>query len=386
MTTNTDLHAKLIALRDDISTNLLEREVATEAALLALLTGEHILLLGTPGTAKSLLARSICERIECADYFETLLTRFSTPEEVFGPLSLSALEQDRYERVTTGTLVEAHVGFIDEIFKANSAILNSLLGVLNERIFSQGGQARAVPLLSLFAASNELPEDAGLAAVYDRFLLRVEVAALTEDDSLRKLLELPAMTPAAGITLVDLMQMQSEVTSTNLSDDAIEAILAIKRGLEAEGIAASDRRWKNCGSLVKARAWLQGDLEATREHCEALVHALWDEPLQIRAVERVVNKIANPLALESIELEDAAKDLYDQRPEFDHPNLTAALEPLLRQLGDIRTRLEQRIGAVTASRSVRARQALVKVEGWHRALSQMALQSLSMLHVAPGAA
>tara|TARA_R110002096_G_C14660074_1_gene727638 strand:- start:3445 stop:4605 length:1161 start_codon:yes stop_codon:yes gene_type:complete len=386
MTITNELLTKLDSLRNDLGIHLLEREVATEAALLALLTGEHLLLVGAPGTAKSLLTRGICERIEGGDYFEALLTRFSTPEELFGPLSLSALENDRYERVTSGTLVEAHIGFIDEIFKANSAILNSLLGILNERIYGQAGRSTSVPLLSLFAASNELPEDASLAAVYDRFLLRVEVPPLTEEDSVRKLLLLQSGTPASGISISELLEMQAAVANTKLGDDAIDAILAIKRGLEAEGIAASDRRWKSCGALVRAKAWMQGHTEATREHCDVLVNALWNEPAQLRAVERVVNKIANPLSLEAIELEDAAKDLFDQRPDFDHPHLTEALEPLLRQLGDIRTRLEQRIGSAPFSRDQRAKQALGKIAGWHRDLSQMALQSLSVLHAAPGVA
>ena len=108
------LLTKLQALRQELNSILLEREVAIEAALLALLTGEHLLLLGPPGTAKSLMVRSITERIDGAVYFERLLTRFSTPEEIFGPLSLSALEQDQYRRVTAGTLVEAHLAFVDE--------------------------------------------------------------------------------------------------------------------------------------------------------------------------------------------------------------------------------------------------------------------------------
>jgi MoxR-like ATPase len=123
-----DMLAKVRTLRDDLATSLLERGTVIEAALLALLTGEHLLLLGPPGTAKSLLVRSLCQRVKGATYFERLLTRFSTPEELFGPLSLSALEQDQYRRITTGTLVEAHIAFLDEVYKANSAILNSLLG------------------------------------------------------------------------------------------------------------------------------------------------------------------------------------------------------------------------------------------------------------------
>ena len=372
------------AVRQNLNTHLLEREVAIEAAMLALLTREHLLLLGPPGTAKSLLVRSVCERIQGATYFERLLTRFSMPEELFGPLSLSALEQDQYRRITAGTLVEANIAFVDEVFKANSAILNSLLTLINERVYHTAGQVLPVPLLSIFGASNELPEGEELNALYDRFLLRVTVPYLADDDSMRKLLALSPSKPSAIITLKDLDAAQTEVRQVPLSDDAREAIIAIKHGLEEEGIAASDRRWQACATLVRAKAYLEGEQQTSSDHCEILTHALWAEPSQIRVVERGVSKVANPLNLEAVELEDAAKDLYDQRPKPDDADLTQKLEPLLKQLGDLHTRLEQRVQAAPSARSLRARQALGKVENWHRELSQLALRSLSKLHMAPG--
>lgn len=386
MTQNADVLSKVIALEGDLATHLFERETAIEAAMLALLTGEHLLLLGPPGTGKSLLVRSLCERIDGATFFEHLLTRFSVPEELFGPLSLSALEKDTYRRIAAGTLVEAHIAFLDEVFKANSAILNSLLGLVNERIYFEAGQSHAAQLLSLFAASNETPEDDSLCALHDRFLLRVTVPYLAEDDSLRRLFGVVPNAPKSTITLAELRLAQCQVERVPLGKDAMEAIIAIKHELEQEGVAASDRRWRACAGLVKARAWLEGDSESSADHCEILTHALWSEFSHIRVVERVVAKIANPLNLEAVELEDAAKDLYDQRPGIDHPNLTDALEPLLRQLSDIQSRLAQRIGSSPPKRTTRARQALTKIETWHRALSQLALRSLSQLHMAPGAA
>jgi MoxR-like ATPase len=378
-------HTQLHALRQELNQTLLERETAIDAALLALLTGEHLLLLGPPGTAKSLMVRLICERIDGASYFERLLTRFSTPEEIFGPLSLSALEQDQYRRVTAGTLVEAHLAFIDECYKANSSILNSLLGIMNERVYHEAGQALPVPLLSLFGASNETPEDDSLAALHDRFLLRVTVPYLADDASLRQLLDFTSHKPACVISLDELRAAQGEVDAITLTDDTKEAIIAIKHELESEGIAASDRRWRSTASLVRAKAWMEGESQTCADNCEVLVHALWSEPSQQRVVERCVSKVCNPLNLEAVELEDAAKDLLDQKPAPDTANLTQALEPLLKQLGDIHSRLEQRINGAPSHKTFRARQALTKVEGWHRELSQMALKSLSRLHMAPGA-
>ena len=256
--------------------------------------------------------------------------------------------------------------------------------MINERLFHEADQVVPVPLLSMFGASNETPEDDSLSALYDRFLVRVTVQPLADDDSMRRLLCLQPATPCATLTLKDLETAQGEVPQVPLTDDAREAIIAIKHGLEEEGIAASDRRWRACAKLVQAKAYMEGQQLTASDHCEVLVHTLWAEPSQIRVVERVVSKVANPLNLEAVELEDAAKDLYDQKPKPDDTNLTAKLEPLLKQLGDIHTRLEQRVQAVPSARSLRARQSLSKVESWHRELSQLALRSLSKLHMAPG--
>jgi len=199
------------------------------------------------------------------------------------------------------------------------------------------------------------------------------------------LLDLAPAPPSATITLDDLRVAQDEVTAITLTASAVDAIIAVKHELAQEGIAVSDRRWKQCGTLLRARAWFDGDDEATDVHGVVLTHALWSTPDQLRVVERCVSKVCAPLNLEAVELEDAAKDLYDQRPDVDDANLTQKLEPLLRQMADIVTRVETRIANVPEKRTLRARQALSKIEGWRRELGQMALRSLSRLHI-PGAA
>lgn len=384
MSSKESLQEKIWLIFQELTQFLLEREAVIEAALLAVLTSEHLLLLGPPGTAKSLLVRSLCQRIEGTIYFERLLTKFSTPEELFGPLSLQALENDRYQRVTGGTLVEAEIAFLDEVFKANSAILNSLLGIMGERVYFEAGKAVPVPLLSLFGASNETPEDESLAALYDRFLLRLTVPYLTADDSLRALLELELSDPAVTIDKAELAAARAEVLALALEPNAREAIVAIKHALEEEGIAASDRRWRACAKLMRAKAWLAGQTTASSEQGEVLIHALWNEPREQRACERAVSKVVNPLNLEAVELEDAARDLFDQRPPLETENLTEALQPLMRQLEDIHTRLEQRINAAPSQKTARAQKALAQVETWQLELSQMALRSLTRLHLAPG--
>src|SRR4029453_4339900 len=138
---------KLKNIREELKQMFLERTDLIDGALAALLAAHHLLIIGPPGTAKSMLADELCRRIEGADYFQWLLTRFTTPEEIFGAVSLKALEQDDYRRVTARKLPEAHIAFLDEIFKANSSILNSILTLVNERFFHNGRSVEHVPLV-----------------------------------------------------------------------------------------------------------------------------------------------------------------------------------------------------------------------------------------------
>src|SRR6478672_8934551 len=180
---------KLKNIREELKQTFLERSDLIDGALAALLSSHHLLIIGPPGTAKSMLADELCRRIDGANYFQWLLTRFTTPEEIFGAVSLKALEQDDYRRVTTRKLPEAHIAFLDEVFKANSSILNAVLTLMNERRFHNGRAVEVVPLITLFAASNELPEDDELQALYDRFLLRFVVSYIDEDFRFLKMLQ-----------------------------------------------------------------------------------------------------------------------------------------------------------------------------------------------------
>src|SRR5580765_45977 len=180
---------KLKSHREELKQLFFDRADLIDSSLATLLFSHHLLIIGPPGTAKSMLADELCRRIEGANYFQWLLTRFTTPEEIFGAVSLKALEQDDYRRVTTRKLPEAHIAFLDEIFKANSSILNAILTLINERLFHNGKEVGSVPLLTLFGASNELPEEEELTALYDRFLVRFVVGYITEDYHFLRMLE-----------------------------------------------------------------------------------------------------------------------------------------------------------------------------------------------------
>lgn len=150
------LYEKFAKIEEELNSYFVERAEVIHGLILAILSGSNMLLLGPPGVAKSLAIRTWQEHIKDTKYFEWLLTKFSTPEEIFGVISLKAMEDDRFSRITRGKLPEAHVVFLDEIFKCNSGMLNSLLPILNEKIFHNDGKAHKIPLLTTVGASNEI--------------------------------------------------------------------------------------------------------------------------------------------------------------------------------------------------------------------------------------
>ncbi|HYD51665.1 MAG TPA: AAA family ATPase [Gemmatimonadaceae bacterium] len=294
-------------LRAQLVTRFPERKDVIEGALAAVLAGEHVLLLGPPGTAKSALARAIAQAFG-GTYFERLLTKFSTPEELFGAISLKALEQDRFARVVTGKLPEAEFAFVDEVFKANSAILNSLLSLVNERVFHNDGQPVSCPLVTMFGASNELPDGKELEALFDRFLLRFEVGYLLRPGNLRLVLGAPDPVATPAMTMKDLRAAQAEAATITVTDETIDALIQIRDACKAEGIIASDRRWKKSLKLAKASAYMAGEKKTSPEDLSILVDSLWREPKERPKVARLVGKLADPVSAQAEEILDAARE------------------------------------------------------------------------------
>ena len=274
-----DLTNRVRNIRDSLTTGFVERDVAVRLALLAALSGEHLLLIGPPGTAKSLVARRLHLAFTGATYFERLLTRFSVPEELFGPLSIKGLEEDRYERLTESYLPAASIAFLDEIFKANSAILNALLTLLNEREFDNGTRRERTPLMAVIGASNELPEDEELDALFDRFLLRLHVGPVSKDGFLN-LLKLrgdtaPDVPGALKLGRVDLDTVQKAAGDVRVPDDVVALLCDLREWCAAEEIPVSDRRWRKVVKLLQTSAFTNGREIVSIWDCWLLQHCLW---------------------------------------------------------------------------------------------------------------
>lgn len=279
-----------------VSENLVEREEESRLVVLGMAAGEHVLFLGPPGTGKSALGRRL-SKICGGLFFQRLLTRFTTPEEIFGPLSLRALENDEYKRCTDGFLPKASVAFLDEIFKANSAILNTLLTILNERQFDNGaGRRENCPIRCVIAASNELPESDELDALYDRFLLRKEVLPVSDDGIVQMLgLVTPGSSPCDVTTPVNASRTCEEVFVDGL-DKVVEALSiaadSVHMGNEAcfllrdlrtfmrddMDVDISDRRLVKAARLLKVSAASHGRTRVDPIDCLLLQHMAWRLP------------------------------------------------------------------------------------------------------------
>ena len=303
-----DLVSEKFALaRRELTAALIERDEEVDLVLTALLANEHVLLVGPPGCGKSLLLDAVMNWMS-ARRFSILLTKFTTVEEVMGPVSLTALKADRYRRVTAGRLPEAEVCFLDEIWKASSAILNTLLKVLNERVFENDGEAVRVPLRLAVAASNEWPSPDGgkeLAAIMDRFLFRKAVRPIGTQAGRQQLLWHRDHTPklSATATPAEVDRAHSEVAVVPWSKDAKDALETILRELTREGVVPGDRRQFKTVTAVQAFAYLNGADEVQPEHLEVAQHCLWDDYTeQPQKVAQVIARIANPTGMRVTQL------------------------------------------------------------------------------------
>lgn len=308
------LRADLNTVIGEVAAIYHERDTEAQMITIGVLAQQHTLLLGPPGTAKSAIARELTSRIESARYWEILLSKFTAPTAIFGPIDVGALAQGTYRQILDGHATTAHVAMLDEIFKCSAAALNSMLAYLNERIYhpEAGGAPIACSLISAVCASNELGEDEATAALYDRLLIRLEVDYLAEANSFETLLR-SAVAAGTGqaprrttVELADLQQViTGEVPAIELPATAVEAIRDIRSDLRQREITSSDRRWKQAVRVLQASAWLQGRTAVAVEDLAVLAHVLWDVPANKTTVSRVIRGYLSPDDRDLANAEDA---------------------------------------------------------------------------------
>jgi MoxR-like ATPase len=289
---------RLQKLASTLERQFLGKDEIIRLLMISVVAGEHCVLLGPPGTAKSALIRSLAELMQ-ASYFEYLLTRFTEPNEIFGPVDIVAFREGTYRRNTAGMLPESEIVFLDEVFKANSAILNSLLTLLNERKFTSGGKAMRCPLISVFAASNEVPGDETLTAIFDRFLLRVHSDNLDAyhfsellDRGIKH--EIRQMSGEALKPIVAARELADLGKSfggrMNFSDAFLSAYKGIVFQIRAEGISLSDRRVVKMLKLFAASAYLDGRTTTDASDFFVLKH-IWNNQDQAAILEGIVQPV-----------------------------------------------------------------------------------------------
>lgn len=362
-------------LLGEMNRGIYEKETEISLSLLAALAGESIILLGPPGVAKSMVARQLKTAFRDAQSFEYLMSRFSTPDEIFGPVSIQKLKtSDTYERAMEGYLPTADVVFLDEIWKAGPAIQNTLLTVINEKIFRNGNREMHLPLKLLVAASNELPaKGEGLEALWDRFVIRIESRPIKLEKNFRAMLleshaDFSGSTGILGhadfadnadfsdlkITAEEYAEWAEKICKIGVKEEVLDAISAIRKSLRAvnvdeaaerRNIYVSDRRWKNIVRLLRTSAFMQDREEVDICDLLPIYHCLWQEPEERDAIRNIVIRaLFSPFADKLVEMKNAlAEDIKYHRIRR-NPEDGRDYEGEIENLSDGLTSLEKQLG------------------------------------------
>lgn len=299
---------KINQFEHDINANFIGRKREIRSVILALVSGQHTVLVGKAGTAKSAIANVIFNNIEDSTVFNRQLTPFSTPEELFGALDLAELKKGVYSRNVNGMLPTADFAVLDEVFKASSSILNSLLSILQERTYDNGTSKLYTPLKTVVGLSNEYPQDDTLEALFDRFILRVEVDYLKDSEDFAKML-VSGRKKINKITVNDINDLHFVRDNVVINENIITSIVLIRDELIANGVQVSDRRFKHSLAILQASALLRGSDVVENEDLEVLIDCLWKDIEERPTVEEVVSKFTSDPVMANI------KELVKQADE-----------------------------------------------------------------------
>jgi len=321
---------KITELLKRLNDGVIEKEEVIALSLLSSVAGESIFLLGPPGVAKSLIARRLKYAYKDGSSFEYLMNRFSTPDEIFGPVSISQLkDHDKYERIIKNYLPTATVVFLDEIWKAGPSIQNALLTVLNEKIYRNGEQEVQVPMKALISASNELPSKGeGLEALWDRFLVRLIVDGVKDkqsfNDMISKTLNSYSDTVDEALKISDdeYKKWNKQIDEIEIPENVFNVIHVIRSFIDQYNqreenkqnpIYISDRRWRKIVRLIRTSAFLNDRKAVDLMDCFLIQHCIWNETEQIQATSQFVK---DAIQKHGYSLKFNFKGLKDELDEF----------------------------------------------------------------------
>ncbi|HRG75281.1 MAG TPA: AAA family ATPase [Leptospiraceae bacterium] len=329
-----EIKSQIQELLTELNKDVYEKEEVLGLALLSAIAGESIFLLGAPGVAKSLIARRLKFAFRDASSFEYLMNRFSTPDEIFGPVSISKLkDEDKYERIVKNYLPSADVVFLDEIWKAGPSIQNALLTVLNEKIYRNGDKEIKVPMKALISASNELPSSGeGLEALWDRFLLRYVVDGVLDKENFNEMISKSlksyedTIDARLKITANQYTGWSSLIDEVTIPENIFAIIHIIRNYIQEfnekpntkkeNTIYVSDRRWKKIIRLLRTSAYLNGRQEVDLMDCFLIQHCIWNEPSQIDTVSQFVKDAVQKYGYKSnLETDSIKKEIEDLKTE-----------------------------------------------------------------------
>ena len=312
---------KLIEIEEQLRSTFVERDDEIRGLSLSILSDNNMLLIGPPGTAKSMVVHSWSSHIIEQKFFSALLSKFSTPEELAGPFSIKSLGEDRYIRQTNGMLPEAHIAFLDETFNGNSGVLNFLLTLMNERKFANDGKFIKVPLLTLVGASNQIPEpEDALEAMYDRFLLKFIVSPIIEDENFVKMIMMAKdYKPEVTITLPEIEHCREQVQKVKVPKSVIRTLADLRALLHHDGILTTDRTFKRSSDIIKAEAFLNGRAEVVEDDLDVLKNVLWTNPDDLKKCYTDILTIINPDKNKVLDIWDTCSLGFDKFKNEEDP-------------------------------------------------------------------